>query len=109
MEIHTYSKETIPPFTLPYNLDITIGCGFGCEFVPVGTGMGLILNPTVFSRGYENVVPVLANPYTRVCVCVDCRAHAFQFIATTKALSERSQSNDIEEDYRRQGTRRTFG
>jgi hypothetical protein len=23
MEIHTYSKETIPPFTLPYNLDIT--------------------------------------------------------------------------------------
>jgi hypothetical protein len=48
-------------------------------------------------------------PQTRVCVCVDCRAHASQFSATSKALSERSQSNDIKEDYRRQETRRTFG
>jgi hypothetical protein len=44
-----------------------------------------------------------------LCVCVDCRAHASQFSATPKALSERSQSNDIKEDYRRQRTRRTFG
>jgi hypothetical protein len=43
-----------------------------------------------------------------MCVCVDCRAHVSQFSATPKALSERSQSNDIKEDYRRQGTRRTF-
>jgi hypothetical protein len=32
-----------------------------------------------------------------MCVCVDCRAHASQFSATPKALSERSQSNDIKE------------
>jgi hypothetical protein len=63
----------------------------------------------VFSRGYENVVPVPANPHTRVCVCVDCKAHASQFSATPKALSEQSQSNDIKEDYMRQRTRRTFG
>jgi hypothetical protein len=75
----------------------------------VGTGTGLILNPTGFSRGYENVVPVPANPHTRVCVCVDCRAHASQFSVTPKVLSERSQSHDIKEDYRHQGTRRTFG
>jgi hypothetical protein len=82
----------------------------------VGTGTSLILNPTFdsqpdgfFSRRYENVVPVPANPHTRVCVCVDCRAHAYQFSATPKALSEQSQLNDIKEDYMRQGTRRTFG
>jgi hypothetical protein len=75
----------------------------------VGTGTGLILNPTVFSHGYDNVVPVLANLHTSVCVRVDCRAHASQFSAAPKALSERSQSNDIKEDYRHQETRRTFG
>jgi hypothetical protein len=75
----------------------------------MGTSTGLILKMGFFSRGYENVVPVPAKPYTCVCVCVDCRAHASQFSATSKALSERSQSNDIKEDYRRQGTRRTFG
>jgi hypothetical protein len=52
---------------------------------------------------------VPANLHTRVCICVDCRAHASQFSATSKALSERSQSNDIKEDYKRQGTRRTLG
>jgi hypothetical protein len=45
-----------------------IGCGFGCEFVPVGAG--LILNPTGFSRGHENVVPVPANPHARVCIYI---------------------------------------
>jgi hypothetical protein len=73
-------------------------------------GTGLILNRRFFfSRGYENVLLVPANPHTCVCVCVDCRAHASQFSATPKALSERSQSNDIKEDYMRQRTRRTFG
>jgi hypothetical protein len=75
----------------------------------MGTGTGLILNPMSFSHGYENVEPVPANPHTRVCVCVDYRAHASQLSATSKALSERSQSNDIKEYYRRQRTRRTFG
>ena len=81
----------------------------------MGTGTSLILNPTFdsqpdgfFSRRYENVVPVPANPHTRVCVCVDCRAHASQFSATPKALSERSQSNDIKEYFIRKETRRTF-
>jgi hypothetical protein len=50
-----------------------IGCGFGCEFVPLGTGTGLILTPTGFFSWP-------ANPQTRarvyiyiciyVCICI---------------------------------------
>jgi hypothetical protein len=29
-----------------------IGCGFGCEYILVGTGAGLLLIPTFFSREY---------------------------------------------------------
>jgi hypothetical protein len=39
-----------------------IGSEFGYEFVPVGMGAGLILNPTeFFSRMYEKVISVPAN------------------------------------------------
>jgi hypothetical protein len=81
--------------------------GLGVSLYPWVRVTGLILNLTGFF--VVDMKILYPYPHTRVCVCVDCRVHASQFSATPKALSERSQSNDIKEDYRRQGTYRTFG
>jgi hypothetical protein len=58
-----------------------IGCEFGCEFVPAGTGAGLILNPTsFFLAGMKMLYPcpqtrvpamdIYIYIYIYVCVCV---------------------------------------
>jgi hypothetical protein len=71
------------------------GYGYGFDSQPDG----------FFLVGMKMLYPC---PHTRVCICVDCRAHTSQFSATPKALSERSQSNDIKEDYMRQRAHRTL-
>lgn len=44
----------------------------GCKFVLAGMGVGLIVNPIGFSRGYEKTILVLTNSRTRIVYIYIC-------------------------------------
>ena len=44
------------------------GCGYGSEFVPTGSGAGIILNTIISSNGFEKLIPESSNPQTMTLV-----------------------------------------